>query len=650
MLEAFHQTGVIHFQKVSKMSSLRTPVYHIVECPICKECTGTPKRLPCLHTVCEGCVNSLTKIRPNTIACPICDSEIDLPGAWGGAEGLPTNLTLVQLTNIIDNITDQGQQKSCEFCGLGNQSITHHCQECEESFCENCASIHSKSDLFLGHKPVPSNIITCQEHHKSYTFFCTDCNRLLCLICIHRGICSSHVIKNVNNLKMQKYTDMRNLIEKMSENINVYKESFQPAKLTLTHLITSIQNEEVKIKQHADILKAKIESKAKDLLAETQKSLKTLQQLQRQIEADDHLAALCNLKKTAEGACDGGIEQTLLALPTILAALPPDPKPVTQHSYTKLIFTPDDSINVGKVKRENERRVSVTMAASRLKLTSTNLNTDEEWEKSGLGDNMWDVTFTQEGHLAYTDFSKKRVVLMQVDGTVLIDTVQQRVKLLQPRGIAYHHKEDALLVCDQDGQCVVFLEPTTLQMRKQVEMLSITTPHGIDILSDGNIVITGRYGPVGVFHTDGSQLYRWHNYNNGANKFGCPFYVAVDRDDNILVSDLSLKKIVKFDKTGIFKCEWPMEGGPSGIVMAGDILLVVHGGRDRVMAHNLHGEETTRVLTWDRGQRDQFGWIKSLCVHGDQLVVIGHSGIRMYTLAERFLIVTQGDSSTMLQS
>ena len=75
----------------------------LLECPVCTELEGTPKCLPCGHTVCETCVDTLVtkgKIMANSegtewkyeIRCPQCRKDILVPG--GQPENLPTNFSM----------------------------------------------------------------------------------------------------------------------------------------------------------------------------------------------------------------------------------------------------------------------------------------------------------------------------------------------------------------------------------------------------------------------------------------------------------------------------------------------------------------------------------------------------------------------------
>ncbi len=157
-----------------------TGLRYLVRCPICFELNGVPKVLPCQHTMCQGCVDSLHKIRPNTVTCPICCKQTGIPPAAPG--NLPTNLTIVQLRDMMDTVQKEGKRKTCQSCGQHGKTVSHICKDCDEQFCGECAREHPSKKLFTDHKPIPIAVVVCSDHNKPFTFFCLDCNKLLCFV------------------------------------------------------------------------------------------------------------------------------------------------------------------------------------------------------------------------------------------------------------------------------------------------------------------------------------------------------------------------------------------------------------------------------------------------------------------------------------
>ncbi len=140
---------------------------------------------------------------------------------------------------------------------------------------------------------------------------------------------------------------MKEIIEKIARSIEANKREIQPANVALIAGLECAKYMKHEIKEQGKNLKDQIDVQVKTLLQEVDKHEHILHAMKEQVESEDHLATLCKLKEAAEGVRNGDIEQTLLTLPTIQAALPLNPNPVSQQTFNKLMFTPQDSINVG---------------------------------------------------------------------------------------------------------------------------------------------------------------------------------------------------------------------------------------------------------------------------------------------------------------
>ncbi len=606
-----------------------TGLRSLIECPICLELDGVPKVLPCQHTMCQECVGSLRRIGPNTVTCPICRKQTGISPA--GTGDLPTNLTIVQLRDMMDTVQKQCKKKVCECCGEPGQTVSHVCKDCEEQFCDKCTRKHPSRKLFTDHKPVPiTSMVVCSDHKRPFTFFCLDCNKLLCLVCHSQEVCDGHQVGKVGHLKAEKEAAMKEIIKKIVGNIEANRSKIQEAKVAVTEGLECVKHIKQEIEEQGKKLKDQIDVQVKILFKEVDTYEHSLHAIKEQVESDNQLVTLSKLKETAEAACNGGIEQTLLTLPTIQAALPPNPKPVSQQAFTKLMFTPQDSINVGVLNK------------TEITLHTTNIKSLKVWEKANVGEHVFDVVHLRKGKIVFTEKEdRNNIILMDREGKVLAESTQEGVRLQDPRGIAYHPTQGCLLVCDCKGGHVSFLHPTTLCEMTKVKIPGIHIPTGVCVMSDGNIVVSGEdkvgelYSDfVGVFDIHGSQLHLWHTYNNGAHKFAGAWYIAVDDEDNILVSNYSSKKIVKLDKMCRFLCEWSTRGEPWGLAVAGDIVLVAERSPDCVRAYNLQGGDARQVLAWDRG-KGHFGKIRSLSIVNNDLTVVGARGLQMYKLTTR---------------
>lgn len=114
-------------------------------CGVCNRMYRNPKLLPCLHTFCADCVRQLEpfaarvngdRLSEDTVLCPDCDSEVDLPPA--GVDGLTTDhLALDEVfaeTLLIQN------NVLCDLCSDGDAG--KRCEVCCVNLCDFCSQAH----------------------------------------------------------------------------------------------------------------------------------------------------------------------------------------------------------------------------------------------------------------------------------------------------------------------------------------------------------------------------------------------------------------------------------------------------------------------------------------------------------------------------
>jgi len=202
------------------------------ECSICTEVFTDPRVLPCLHTYCLKCIQSWfkDKLPGDVVACPICRQESTIPEK--GLEGLPRNFWVEKMLHIRELTRIEAQSAPCSTCTYRATSetakidaATTYCLQCQEAFCEVCASGHRKQKLSrdhkllqIGDKVTPEELYAqyppanCDKHvDEALKIYCHDCRLVICMMCYIKDH-NSHKCSDVNELvdefRQQMKTDV----------------------------------------------------------------------------------------------------------------------------------------------------------------------------------------------------------------------------------------------------------------------------------------------------------------------------------------------------------------------------------------------------------------------------------------------------------
>ena len=171
-------------------------------CPICLETIREPKLLPCIHTFCLRCLQTLCDDNDpgDEVPCPVCRQLFVVPDE--GVKDLTTNFFMIQLLQVNQSeISNAGPAEGttlCEVCSeLDVETVsTSYCVECTQHFCDKCSLIHRKQKATKSHQVVdgkdkPSSkerakmaVSYCQQHpDKPIALYCCDCKTDICQAC-----------------------------------------------------------------------------------------------------------------------------------------------------------------------------------------------------------------------------------------------------------------------------------------------------------------------------------------------------------------------------------------------------------------------------------------------------------------------------------
>ena len=230
------------------MAASKEAQMDLTSCPICFETFNSPKYLPCLHSFCEGClqtyIDSAFRVNSasNGINCPVCRAFVQKPDSvdpdkW--AKEFPSNHLLV---SIIDTNKAKAESRCCNACARDGESITatSWCVNCCETLCEACVRYHRRHKQSSQHKvidiadikDIESHIqqtdLYCHEHPgKKLKAFCHDHSSVCCMTCVmltHRKCDNVQSVENAAKSKKKSkeltnleetFTDMKTELEKL---------------------------------------------------------------------------------------------------------------------------------------------------------------------------------------------------------------------------------------------------------------------------------------------------------------------------------------------------------------------------------------------------------------------------------------------------
>ena len=211
---------------------------------ICKKCSNLytdPRMLPCLHSFCKECIESLVTQdgSKKMIRCPSCKTASPIPKK--GVQAIPKNTHLnyeAEVAMYESQIKGETPSECGECSRVPPQPIVSFCCTCCVFLCKPCHEYHCSSrKLALNHKVlkleearameitedlkhhIPPTPLHCQEHAgKEMELYCTSCSVLVCMKCTiieHTG----HNFKDLTKYAQKLKNDLNQTAKSMSDAI-----------------------------------------------------------------------------------------------------------------------------------------------------------------------------------------------------------------------------------------------------------------------------------------------------------------------------------------------------------------------------------------------------------------------------------------------
>ncbi|XP_071140986.1 E3 ubiquitin-protein ligase TRIM71-like isoform X1 [Mytilus edulis] len=227
----------------------------------------------------------------------------------------------------------QAASKTCEICisATGSQ----YCLECEQYFCENCKTFHSRQKISKTHQfqsssdVIPEGKSKCKDHNEDFSFVCKTCNVVVCSSCVtgsHTGHAFSKLMDSIQQLKEKNTTNLSRKIQESTQNMKQIDESIKEFDVKVEEVVKAITKEGTKIKAMVDKCVAEMISSVNDqsrrekdrltkIMADTRMELETVSDLDKQIYKLDKMRNDGNLLKSLQKLSDDIAKLTIKPIP-----------------------------------------------------------------------------------------------------------------------------------------------------------------------------------------------------------------------------------------------------------------------------------------------------------------------------------------------
>ncbi|XP_028630371.1 protein PML isoform X2 [Grammomys surdaster] len=197
--------------------------FQFLRCSGCQAQAKCPKLLPCLHTLCSGCLEA------RSLQCPVCQA----PGSAGANAEVLDNVFFESLQRrlaVFGQIVDA--QAACTRC---KELADFWCFECEQLVCSKCLDAHQ---WYLKHEARPldelrdssvsefldstrkSNIFCSNTNHRTPTqtnIYCQGCAKPLCCACAILDRTHSHLQCEISEEIQQRHEELGTMTQALEE-------------------------------------------------------------------------------------------------------------------------------------------------------------------------------------------------------------------------------------------------------------------------------------------------------------------------------------------------------------------------------------------------------------------------------------------------
>ncbi|XP_035699116.1 tripartite motif-containing protein 3-like [Branchiostoma floridae] len=562
--------------KMAAASSRLGELFHEeLTCSICLELFTRPKVLPCQHTLCEDCLQDLM-IAKKYRRCPNCRRQVRLPGK--GVAGLPDNLMAANMCEGLRNqatlsgeTTEQPQSGNrCSF--HPSEEVTLYCKQCSVPVCNECLDVHHSDHETISLKKASRErkalveVLITEGRNISEAYFAflkslrekeksLDEQKQEAVNSIiqayhqfQRGDLKRDYVLFVDGLKYKRKKEaIQEERDRLQADVDELSAACDRAEQELQHVWTNFLFQETILAELVEKHRGKLQKAALE---------------QRQL-----VAALFQPPDTQVLPMVTVAAILLVAIGVLLYSqltFQPHPKTIPfggEGSGTGQLHFPvgvavSDQGEIFVADRGNQRIQVFTLQGTFVRQfpTVTLCNekmTPDDVALDGEG-NLWVVGT----HLKFSNFA----VQYNKQGRVLRKFNLQKTGFA--RGVAVDTRRNHILITqttgvwdNRHGEVLVFRPDGTL-VRTVGRKQGMNHPWYITVDGEGNILVSdSRNNCVYVYNEDGQFLFQFGDEVTQGSGDGQLFYprgICTDSAGNIIVADWGNSRVEMFDKTGRF--------------------------------------------------------------------------------------------------
>ena len=552
-------------------------------------------------------------------------------------------------------------ETTCEMCSGGK--ATAFCRQCVQFICEKCVESHQRMKVFAGHavstldelkqggvkeltfeSPPPPK---CEDHDEPKKIFCFDCDKLICRDCVvfdHRDH-KSEFVKKAAPATRKKLTEhlspLKNLLPDLSTAVNQVKGTKQ--KIQAQKELTERQVN-AKFQELHDILdRCKVRVlRESSALADSKMEKLTVQEKGLDLSLGTAQSLIDFVECTLENASD---EELITMQEQVVSRIDAE---VVKREKEVTISDPVEKDDFG---------VEVFVCEDLKKLCENNVVVYPCVRGDGVKMAEVDKCASLNVYISSKQ-GKPQAVLKS-----LVDQSTQQLQAVPVRGGVYsveytprvrgrHHL--LILVDDQPipgSPFSMFIKIPPTKLDKPVRVIrGIKNPVYMAFNSSEELIVTDYLGDVLVFDKKGEQI---RSISKSKHGFGSICGVAVDKEDNIYVSDSVKHCVYKFNKRGDLLKRLETRGsgqkkinGPRGIAVAGDQVFVCDDQNHKVQVLTTELEPVKQIGSEGTGN-EQFKRPEDVAVDNEQMMYVtdyGNNRVQVLTMDGRFVrSIEQGD-------